>query len=340
MNRNLRRAFTLLEVILALGISFIVMAAIGYMIDFQLRSVDESRGRVEEVQLARAVLQRMADDIRGAVRYDPLDFKSFLPSSAASFDADALASAASGSGASGGGSSPSSSGSGAAGSGAADTDTSSADSSLSTETAPPIPGLYGAIDERGLYMLQVDVSRLPRLDEYQQLMAVSEDGSSADHVSDVKTVTYYIHPTLGGLVRRVRSRASDQYAAEMGVVNDSGDATAVIAPEVVKLQFRYFDGTAWVYDWDSDARQGLPLAVEIMLAFQPFNSAAQPAATPGADSPYGSGATLPTAATGELRVYRLVVHLPAAEPTTLEGTETTTAADTTSTDSASSGGSR
>ncbi len=337
--RRPRSAFTLLEVLLAVGISLVVLAALGYMIDFQLRSLDQSRARVEETQLARAVMQRMADDIRSAVRYDPLDFASFMPASAGSLDLSSLDTGDLAS-ASAGGSDSSASGGG--GSSPPADDSSASDSSLSTETPPPIPGLYGGIDERGLNMVQVDISRLPRLDEYQQLVTITEDGSAIDHVSDVKTITYFIHPTMGGLVRRVRSRVSDQYAAEMGAIDNLGDEMAIIAPEVVDLQFRYFDGTEWVYEWDSNARKGLPLAVEITLAFLPheatLDAPSDGAQGLGSSSSYGGMATM-NFAPELLRVYRLVVHLPAAEPTTLNDTSGTTEEDSSSGSSSSSSGS-
>ena len=342
MPRARRSGFTLLEVLLAISISMIILGALVYMIDFQLRSVDVSRRRVEEAQLARALLQRMAEDIRAAVRYSPLDFEA-LPASAGNIDAEGLADAASAGGfpgAPGGG--------GAAGDAAAAADSAADSSSLPSEVPQSIPGLFAGIDHRGLNSLQVDVSRLPRLDEFQQLVAVGPDGRTIDHISDVKTISYYIHPTVGGLVRRMRSRASEQYALQMGFIDDTGDEAFVIAPEVVELTYRFFDGTSWYYDWNSDDRGGLPMAVEITLAFAPpadeddpfqqggYGGTGGPMPMPA--SGYGGGAgpaPLRNFSLDELRVYRLVVHLPAAEPTTLEG-DAAMPADTGSSSSGSS----
>ena len=33
-------------------------------------------------------------------------------------------------------------------------------------------------------------------------------------------------------------------------------------PEILQLRFRYFDGQAWLDRWDSDAKKGLPVAIE------------------------------------------------------------------------------
>lgn len=59
------------------------------------------------------------------------------------------------------------------------------------------------------------------------------------------------------------------------VVESTGSAATqvsagqILAPEVSLLNFRYFDGMAWLESWDSDASGRVPRAVEIMIAFQP-----------------------------------------------------------------------
>jgi hypothetical protein len=40
-----------------------------------------------------------------------------------------------------------------------------------------------------------------------------------------------------------------------------------LAPEVVSIGFRYFDGQSWQQSWDSRQRVGLPKAVEIEVSF-------------------------------------------------------------------------
>jgi len=44
------------------------------------------------------------------------------------------------------------------------------------------------------------------------------------------------------------------------------DNSVMWAPEVVALQLRYFDGSRWQSSWDSLARKGLPVAVEMTMA--------------------------------------------------------------------------
>ena len=68
-----RIGFTLLEVILALSMTVVVMAAIGVAIHLHLRSGDKTRVGIERDQLARTLMRRIADDIRAAVRREPFD---------------------------------------------------------------------------------------------------------------------------------------------------------------------------------------------------------------------------------------------------------------------------
>ena len=63
--------FTLLEVLLALALGAIVLVAIATAVSMHLRLLDRGRNSVEEAQLARAVLNMIADDLRATIRYTP-----------------------------------------------------------------------------------------------------------------------------------------------------------------------------------------------------------------------------------------------------------------------------
>ena len=69
-------AFTLLEVLLALSLAAITMIAVTMAVRFQLRLVEAGRTQVEQAQLARAIMHRIADDIRSTIRYDPMNTQS------------------------------------------------------------------------------------------------------------------------------------------------------------------------------------------------------------------------------------------------------------------------
>ena len=89
-----------------------------------------------------------------------------------------------------------------------------------------------------------------------------------------------------------------------------------MAPEVLHLEFRYFDGTEWLDEWDTEQEGGLPVAVEIAIWIalpderdrsQTRRAVPLTAADEESDTPQING-----------RVYHLIVDLPAAEPTTDE----------------------
>ncbi len=81
-----RRAagMTLLEVMLALTLTAFVLVSISMAIDLHLRMLDSRRGDVERIQVARAVLKLIADDLRSTVQPSPIDFSSLAALAASS----------------------------------------------------------------------------------------------------------------------------------------------------------------------------------------------------------------------------------------------------------------
>jgi hypothetical protein len=170
------------------------------------------------------------------------------------------------------------------------------------------PGLYG-----NAYGLQVDVSRLPRLDEYAT-------GPLGPRPTDVKTVAWYVRGgpavdphsppsewrSAGGLVRRELDRAATLWAADNGGLTGLELELAPIAPEVASLEFSYFDGVQWRSDWDSQELGGRPVAVRIVLALAP------PGSIDVEEPQLGTTMAGQTNA-GEVQFYTLLVRLPAAE---------------------------
>lgn len=321
-----RRGVTLLELILALSLSLVVMAAIGMALNLHLKVLQTRRSHVEEAEVARAVLRRIADDLRSAVQYQVIDFSSIEglaeESAGAALDDiggstgldDALLS-----GLLAGPEEPSATAAGGS------------TSIATTATPPSIPGLYG-----NQFELQIDVSRLPRVDEYQAIINPLNTGQLTDIPSDVKTVAYFLAPdtqpsaapvydpsamariqatgTAGrGLVRRQLDRQVTLWAAQNANIEQLANQGEMLAPEVTALEFRYFDGIEWLTEWDSEVRQGLPVAVAIAVEIS-----GDPA-----DSAETQRSLLEPLLPGETQtssraLYQLVVHLPAAEPTSAD----------------------
>jgi hypothetical protein len=329
-----RRAMTLLEVMLALTLTAVVLVAISMAIDIHLRLLDSRRGQVEHMQLARGVLHIIAGDLRASVQQYSTDFSgvSAMVSDAVSGGADLgalvgdAAAAGGGGGGGGGGSLAGDSGGSGALSGLDDMSeglTGASQDIAQTTMVPAVPGLYG-----NQFELQIDISRVPRVDEYEHMVNASAINALQDIPSDVKTVAYYCLNTdnlpvagfqrgLGpaatsGLVRRVLDRAVTLYAADSGNVIGLQQVGDVIAPEVLGIEFEYFDGTNWLYEWDSELMGGLPLAVRIALMV------ATPERAETSDSWLNFRASSTPSPT--YQVYSLVVRIPTAKPIPLDST--------------------
>jgi len=307
--------FTLLELLLALALTGLVLFVISMAVDLNMRAFHKRRSSIEQAQLARTLLRIIADDIRGSVAYYEQDLSGVekLLTDAATGAAGSAAAAA--------------------GVPAEITDPLLEEESTNTtdlaagETVPARPGIYG-----NQYELQIDVSHLPRIEDYQRLLAVDPAAALADLPSDVKTVTYFVQalgpasaaetagpaPALGvsaegsGLVRREMDRCVTQWALQNANVIGMQQSGDVIAPEVVGLELSYFDGYQWRLEWDSEAEGTLPVAIQIVLVMKP---PADP--TTAADPTVLDETTL--------RYYRSVVRIPTGRP--VEEEEETTEAD-------------
>lgn len=70
-----RSGITLLEIVLALGLSGMLLYAVGLAMDLHFRALDVQRTRVERAQVARAVLRHISDDVRSAMQQTPVDLE-------------------------------------------------------------------------------------------------------------------------------------------------------------------------------------------------------------------------------------------------------------------------
>jgi len=333
LHTHRRHAFTLLEVLLALGLTVIVMALVGSALTTTLKLVESGRVRTERDQLARAILSKIADDVRSSVRYEPFDpsgmMKINTSSSSSSSQSGQSSSSTSNSTNSSNStgnkssnsstnstnssqSSNSTSASSNSSSGNTSSDSSSSSSSTPAVVSTTITGLVG--DDSGL---QIDLGRIPRLDEY-----VAAQSQSSAPVTDVRRVMYYlansasIVSTTGagssatsgtGLIRSEANHATAQYSADTGGDPTSAANGSVVAPEVLALEFSYFDGSEWVSTWDTTTYNGLPQLIKISIAL------ADPAHTKPGDTP--SFSSIADAADKDPdNVYSVVVRLPACDP--------------------------
>jgi hypothetical protein len=153
------------------------------------------------------------------------------------------------------------------------------------------PGIFGTASS-----IEIDVSRMPRPDEYVIQMGDMSRGTLGDMPSDIKTVGYYVQTprsdgvldplarltsqsaTLGpaagnvamsgGLVRRSLDRAVTQFAYANGRSDQLSRTGEIVAPEILGIEFSYFNSNSgWQTQWDS-TQMGLPHVVKVTIALQ------------------------------------------------------------------------
>lgn len=253
VGRSKRRAFTLIEVLLSLGLSALVLAAVATAIDVHLRCLQIGRTNVEEAQLARTLLLRIGDDLRNVAVINPVDSTKIVTPSATGTT----------------GSTP-------GGQDAASATTTGTTTTTTTTTTEDeyVLGIYGESD-----WIQIDVRRAPRLDQYDYETLPGGSELLPDRVSGIKTVGYSLHEETGltatggeyrgGLLRREIDQALTRWAEDTGSLTSADQELEPIAPEVIDLEFLYYDGTQWIDNWDSTEMGGLPIAVHVSMVIVP-----------------------------------------------------------------------
>ncbi len=311
-----RGGFTLLELMLSLALIVVATALIGSLIQFYASSFATRGDDIRRAQLARSILTMIAEDIRSVVvkqEYDPSVLEQLLNGSSSGGGAAPTTDASGGSGLASEAASP-------------DAGATTATSNLAeTATTAIPPGIYGT-----QFQLMVDVSRVPKPDEYMRIQQSLLDNTLTDIPGDMKTVTYYVQAatTMGvedtmaafgsgtenegynsGLVRRQLDRAITAYAEEMGDTTRLLRTGDLVAPEVISLEFAFFDGTQWLTQWDSST-QSLPWLVQISLAMQSATGARKGKLEPGVQI---NTLGLADRQNYGVEIYQLVVAIPGAQ---------------------------
>ena len=226
-----------------------------------------------------------------------------------------------------------------------------------TERMVPIFGLWGTSRSLRLVVLQADPQQNKAPTDLADLMPLPGQ-PRAPFATELKTILYTFalptettsnesqHPQ--GLVRRewawetwsgMQSTTLTETAPASSVSElpewNSEDMLAFElgrdvfhVPQVTGLEFRYYDGMDWEYEWDSTERRKLPVVVEVLFKIKPNSesSATTPNSTEsgemeseesmstsddGSSSSWSAGAGV---------VYRQLIYLPFAEDPSAEGT--------------------
>jgi hypothetical protein len=327
----IRRAFTLMEIVLAIALTSVVMYLLMTAVELYMIRVDSSRGRVESAQLARTILDQMAADL-AAMRLDP-------PSAAPGGGGQGGGQPAGGQqGGQNGGGNPAgqsqTAGQGQQGTGggyssAGNTGGEAAGNAGATtsgaEVAPAtLHGIFGTAEE-----LRIDRAAPPNWARASREVDPTEPASSIDLP---RSVRYYLvegsalsaqefaqqgvnveeetAASVSGLYRELIPTAAlgDEADPLASPASRDGATVELLAPEVVKLELHYFDGEQLVDQWDVVEDGGLPAGVEILLTIH------EPNYGPSDEADQQRSLTGPRYDEKDLVVYRRFVRLPKVSP--------------------------
>ncbi len=259
-----RRGFTLIELILALGLSVVLMALLASALGLGVTRAVGSREKVERARLIDGIVSLVRGDVHRAVIYDPQDTSAAmeLAEASAGFNVDSIDEISSSTGGS-----PPEGGSESGGGYSATADSESTNISLRR----PL-GVYGTIEE-----LQIDVLREHSQFEVDATGAVVAPTAT----SGITTVRYAFGQgtdSLGelstqregqlssGLTRQEVNRDLLNWGTQTGNAAAVAGVPQVVAPEVLRAEFRYFDGVELLETWDSQLLEGqMPQAIEMRL---------------------------------------------------------------------------
>lgn len=250
-----RRGFTLLEILIALGLMVFLVGAISQAITMYTTLSSLGREETEQAQIGRAVLQLMARDIKSVsfiklpdeeMSDEDLGGEEVLEEGGGGFD---------------------------------DLGT---EDDLSSEEVPAPSGLIGTVEEVTLFIRRVD-----RTAAY---ISSEEAVSPKDRINDELVVRYFLARPSGeavssqfarkilgpasyvkdvvGLAKTEGDRTALNKAIEEEQTDAQVDSTKLIAREVVSLQFRYFSNGEWFEEWDSTELNKMPQAVEVKIGVQ------------------------------------------------------------------------
>lgn len=298
-----RAGFSLLELLIALGLGLLLVTALGAALLIYFQAEDASRTRVQRAQLTRALYRRFSDDLRSVIyREAPSEDE----------ESDELS---------------------AADDAALEDETTTDEPEVVFEITDPSEAVagrsMGLVGDSTFLVIHID---RPRRISPGILRPVSDDGATVDETSlafegsGLRSVSWFLADSGGsglastvaarfasdsggggGLIRMDGDRSEMEFADQAADLEMMADRAELLAPEVNFLQFRYFDGLQWTDTWDSNAQERLPNAVEVTLGFR----AAEAAET----NPYlSSGGSEPAVQ----EQVRFVISLPLAPAPLLE----------------------
>ena len=239
--------FTLLEVLISIGLLLMLMSAVVSALGFYRRMSETGRIDVERAQITRAILDKMARDIRSVV---------FVPEETEDDETDDVRELTDD---------------------VVDADGAFIDgvigitgdtSQLAMLISRPARDMnYGAIADRS----GLQTSDLLMVSWF---LAVRGAGDLAGAVAESapETLTEQLMPArseVRGLARMEGDALTLQMADQSADIDVLAAGASVLAPEISRLRFGYLFGGAVHDSWDSASANALPQAIEISFGFRP-----------------------------------------------------------------------
>lgn len=235
---KVRSGYTLLEVMLAIAIGLLLVAALYIALDVQFRYMQSGRNAVVEAQVARGLLTRMADDVRPSLAVLPSRKKTTAAASGAAAPTDPAQPAET--------APPPASG-----------EPASTEPAEPTDTGPTTqPGIFN----QGVYGSQNEV--------YLFVSATGRYYGDETGISDLRRIHYYLVPGQGLYRQEQRNVLSTSSLMEE---EEPGE---LIANEVVGLEFEYMSydpgsgSVGYSQTWTNGLTDGPPMAVRITLVIE------------------------------------------------------------------------
>lgn len=254
--RRTRGAFTLVEILLALALVIVLMAAVYESFNWYRHIASGRFAETERAQIARAVFNRLQTDVRSIVFTVP-DEK--VQQGEAAGDqaaetvlvedidaADALAGSARGV-------------------------VGDAEAIVLHVSKPPRGMVYSSFLEGGTRSSDlVSVSYF-----LADQNATGVRGEAARRFAAAATENGAAERSVQGLARLQGDRLAMDLADERADDAALAENTVLLSEEINYFRFRYFDGVDWWDAWDSQTYQALPRAVEVTIGFRPNTAAGE-----------------------------------------------------------------
>jgi type II secretory pathway pseudopilin PulG len=326
-----RGAFTLIEIVLAIGLAAVVVYLLTIAMELYMVSVDSQRTRVESAQLARTLLDQIAADLTAAT----LDAPAAPGGGAGGFPGGPGGQPNQPSGSSPGGGPPGGNGGGGGGFASGSGPPNSSGAPPGGGAGGPGGAMAGAGAPRSTHgvrgnieQIRIDRAAFANWERASRVVELDEDAS----VGDVPiSVRYFFvegdrHSAAGnaqlgigrqavgagaaGLYRETIPTAALPDDAELptGSRPPEGAKWELLAPEVVAFSLTYYNGSELVDEWDPLIDRGLPIGVEITLTI------AEPSFQPAPDAEEVRRLAEGRYRQSELVEYRRFVRLPFVEP--------------------------